>query len=771
MRKTFYIARNELYALFYSPIAWILMLVFLVMSSAEFFGLYGYLVAAHERGGLELLNFQNLTRTMLQWPMLQVIRSLYIFFPLITMGLMSRETSSGTIKLLYSSPLHIRELIFGKYLAILTFALCLIALLALTLLVLLSAIPHADYGLLTGSLSGMFLVLATYSAIGLFISSLTSYQIVAAIITLGVFALLGSIGGIWQEYDVIRYITAYINIGGKSHNALRGLLNLRDITYFLIVIAIFLSFSILRIKSATESIPAIRKGMRYLLVLALAAMLGYITSQPEVNVYADTTQNDINTITPPTQRMLAKLNEGPLEVTVYANLFTGFMRFSPAAQLAVITQNWEPYIRFKPDIKVNFAYYYALDTAAYQYKVNPGKSLQEIAAREAKTYGMGLDAFLDSATVSKQVDIREEEFRCFFVLKYKEKTSILRTFDDMEFWPQEDETAAALSRLIDTPPRILFLSDELERSPFGFRPRDYRGLTSLRGNRYALINQGYDFDTLSLKRSPAVPKDISALVIADPRTAIPAESLQKIGEYIDRGGNVLITAEPDRKAVVTPLLARLGLSMRDGMLVQPGDKTANNIIFAYMSDTAQRLSPQLYKQLDNDHKYMGDSIFAVSCQGAGVLEYQARDGFRVDPLLRTRRQDGWNRLDPVSDDELLLRLEKRPNDETGDFLTAVRLTRQQGGRQQRIFVMSDADCLLTLFIPGPRSYNYVFGFWCFSQFAYGQFPANTMRPDSPDRTFTIVVDDIDNRKTLLYWIIPGVIALFSALLLIRRKRK
>ncbi len=184
----------------------------------------------------------------------KIIYDLYIFFPLITMGLISREISSGTIKLLYSSPIKTSEIILGKYLAMIYFSLCLVILFMFTLFALAWSVSNADYVQLMATSLGVFILLCTYSAIGLFISSLTSYQVVAAIVTLGIFALFSNIGGLWQDIDIVRDITYYMNVPSKSYNLIRGLFNLRDFTYFLIIIISFLLFTIIRIKSATESI-------------------------------------------------------------------------------------------------------------------------------------------------------------------------------------------------------------------------------------------------------------------------------------------------------------------------------------------------------------------------------------------------------------------------------------------------------------------------------------------------------------------------------------
>ena len=774
MKRILYVAKNELYSLFYSPIAWILMIFFMILTSSDYIASLDAYTGIYERGGPALMALQNLTAKLLSSGnglFGSVIRNLYLFFPLITMGLISREVNNGTIKLLYSSPVRIREIVLGKYLAILCFTLCLLFLVCLTVISFAFSVENPDYGNILASLFGLFLVLATYAAIGLFISSVTSYQIVAAIITFGVFAFLSKVGELWQDIDILRNITYYLNIGGKAGRFLVGLMNLRDFTYFLILIVSFLSFTIIKIKSDTESVSGFRKAMRYISVIAVAFVVGYITNKPQVNMYYDATREKIFTVHPNTQGLLKNM-DGKLEIVLYGNLLAHYYPVRPAAQLSIMAM-WERYIRFKPDIDIDFKYYYNLDTSNYRFKNKPGRTLKQIAEEEARTYRTSLDRFMSPEEASKFADVVAEENRCFFVLKYNGKETILRTFDDPAFWPGESEVAAALSRLAAANmPKIGFLSDEIERGPFSDRLRDYRVIANQLGNRYSLVNQGFDFVNVSLKNNE-IPTALTALVIADPRTPFPAESLEKINRYIDEGGNLLIAGEPDRKEVIKPLFNKLGLTFRDGMLIQPTEKYSSDVVFSYMTDTAKNFSPQFKRLMDTDTKYRGDSLHRVALAGASAIEYTEQSGFHIDPLLITDKDLSWNRTAPVSNDSLQLNLTRTAGDESGSFVTAVRMNRKVNGKDQRIIVSGDADYLATPQLSGskPARYNYLYGTWSFSYFTEGKFPANVYSDESIDNKFKITVDSIPTFKLIFYWIIPAIIGLICSIIIIRRKRK
>ena len=93
------------------------------------------------------------------------------------MGLMSRELSSGSIKLLYSSPVTNKQIVLGKYLAMMLYGLLLMAILSIFVIYSAFAIKSFDFICVLAGLLGLYLLTCAYSAIGLFMSSLTSYQV------------------------------------------------------------------------------------------------------------------------------------------------------------------------------------------------------------------------------------------------------------------------------------------------------------------------------------------------------------------------------------------------------------------------------------------------------------------------------------------------------------------------------------------------------------------------------------------------------------------
>lgn len=133
----------------------------------------------------------------------QMLNYLYLYIPLLTMGLMSRELSSGSIKLLYSSPVSNLQIVLGKYLSVVVYGLILVCILLLPLFFTIFTIKDPDIPLMFTALLGVFLTICAYGAIGLFMSTITKYQVVAAIGTLAILAVLNFIGGVGQDIDFV----------------------------------------------------------------------------------------------------------------------------------------------------------------------------------------------------------------------------------------------------------------------------------------------------------------------------------------------------------------------------------------------------------------------------------------------------------------------------------------------------------------------------------------------------------------------------------------
>lgn len=172
MNRAFVIARRELSSYFYSPIAYVAMALFLAATGVTFFN-----------------DFQPgqpaAMRSIFDW----MIFFLVVIMPILSMGLLAQEWASGTMETLMTSPVDEGDVVIGKFFGSLGL---LIVLLIPTLVyvVMLSIYGHPDIGPIFTGYLGIILVGALFISIGLFCSSLTRSQIVAAVSTAAILALI-----------------------------------------------------------------------------------------------------------------------------------------------------------------------------------------------------------------------------------------------------------------------------------------------------------------------------------------------------------------------------------------------------------------------------------------------------------------------------------------------------------------------------------------------------------------------------------------------------
>ncbi|MER2526657.1 MAG: ABC transporter permease [Candidatus Competibacter denitrificans] len=239
------IASRELRRLWLSPVAWTLLAVaqglcawlFLLLID-DFRNLQGRLVGLENPPGVTDLVAAPLFRVAV-WCFLMLT-------PLLTMNLISEERRSRTLDLLLSSPVSVTAIVLGKYLGVLVFLLGATALIALMPLALGTGTTLDVGKLLTGWL-GLALLVAGFAAAGLYISTLTSQPMVAAVATLGLLLFLCVIDLRTVGGEAAGSLLGYLSLLGHHDALLRGLFDSADVVYYLLFSVTFLGLAIQRL--------------------------------------------------------------------------------------------------------------------------------------------------------------------------------------------------------------------------------------------------------------------------------------------------------------------------------------------------------------------------------------------------------------------------------------------------------------------------------------------------------------------------------------------
>lgn len=246
MKGTLVVFRKEIYSIFASPIFYAASFIFFVVAGYFFYSntLYFSILSFQATRDPFLSEKLNLT-SMVVTPFFGDLSTiLLLMLPLITMRLYSEERKTGTIELLFTYPLSDVGTLLGKYLATL---LVLVIMVAGTLpyMGLLESFASLDWGVVFSGYLGVFLLGAGFIALGIFTSSLTENQIVAAVLSFG--ALLLFWGLVWaRSYlgPVAGHAVELISIVTHLEPFTKGLVNTKDIVYYVVFVFFWLFMTV-----------------------------------------------------------------------------------------------------------------------------------------------------------------------------------------------------------------------------------------------------------------------------------------------------------------------------------------------------------------------------------------------------------------------------------------------------------------------------------------------------------------------------------------------
>ena len=671
--------------LFYSPMAWILLLCFIVQSGIYFCGKYDYFLMNMQRYGgvvnasswvfVSQASIGSAGRGL--W--LQMSDMLNLYIPLLTMGIVGREFTSGSIKLLYSSPVKNSQIILGKFAALVVFALVLTGTLLIYVIYAWVTIDHFELGWILTAWLGMFLLACAYMAVGLFISSLTSYQLMAAIGTFIVLAGLDVIGGVGQHYAWVRDVTSWLSIRSRTAGFMGGLICSEDLIYFVVICAMFVAFAIIRLNAVRRRQRFVVTAGKNVVVVAIVCGLALITSQPMFKKYHDATSMERNTLHPKSQEVVAQL-DGALSMTCYVNVVDPYYISDFTYPGFVLKQRglFEKYTRFKPETKLEVVYYYAeiaREKALGNYKE---KSAEERAREACKKCGLDFSKLKTKEEIDRQVDLSEEDYYTIWQIERGNgQKGWLRSYlTGVSRFPKEAEITVALKRLVEPMEVMAFATGHGERSIMDNGPQGYGQIGNNKKAQTSLWNHGFDVMEVSLGQP--VPEEVSVLTIADPRRVFTEEEKENLNHYLARGGNLLFLAEPAFRGVVNPWLTEvLGVEITP-LLV--GNR---------------RVNPQLLDCRPTPTAV--DSMYRISrvCMPeCGGVEFVAERGFRSFPIVTCDTTlEAWTELETTDFVDDTVRFNPAVGEVKKHFATMVGLERQVGAKRQRIIVAGDADCL------------------------------------------------------------------------------
>lgn len=410
--------RKELRSYFLSPVAVIFLGIFLLVTLFVFFTSSRFFAR----------NIADV-RPLFEWLPVMLI----VLVAAITMRAWSEEEKIGTLEILMTLPLRTRDLVLGKFLAGMVLVVLALAL-TLPLAAMVSLMGDVDWGPVVGGYLGALLLAAAYMAIGLCVSSRTDNQIVSLMVTgivCGAFFLIGSDTVAGFAGDRGGEVLRLIGSGSRFASIERGVVDLRDLAYYVALAAFFLALNVhfldmKRLDTGTVSgLQRARARWATVALLALNAAALNVWLTPVTSARMDLTEGGDYSITDSTERVLARLNE-PLLISGYFSERTHPLLAPLVPQLRDLLAEYE--IRGGGHVDVEF--------------VNPGED-EELEAELQQAY--------DIRTIPFRFFGRHEEsvVNSFFhiLMRYGDKYEVLAFEDIVEIDADEQDIDVRLRNL------------------------------------------------------------------------------------------------------------------------------------------------------------------------------------------------------------------------------------------------------------------------------------------------------------------------------------
>ncbi|MDH5544256.1 MAG: ABC transporter permease subunit [Gammaproteobacteria bacterium] len=241
----FTIAAREFRCLFQTPLAWAILAVCEFIVAYLFLGQVELFLQLQSQMSA-LQNSPGVTEFIAVPTFANAAVIILLIIPLLTMRLVSEERRNQTLPLLFSAPVSMLEIVLGKFLGVMGFLAVLVLLILLLPLSLLLG-SGLDFGRLWGALFGLVLMISSFSALGLYLSTLCQQPSLAAVLSFGALVLLWIVELAGNFFEQGRLLFEYLSLLQHYQMMLQGIFRSSDLVYYCLFTALFLLLSYRRL--------------------------------------------------------------------------------------------------------------------------------------------------------------------------------------------------------------------------------------------------------------------------------------------------------------------------------------------------------------------------------------------------------------------------------------------------------------------------------------------------------------------------------------------
>ncbi len=481
-----------------------------------------------------------------------VLFVLLIMTPILTMRILAEEQRQKTDQLLLTSPVSVVKIVLGKYLAVIAIF-CVPVIVSCLFPLILTPFGKVDYAGSYLAVAGYFLFGAACIAVGVFISSITESQVIAAVISFIVlfltFLMKGIVSILTSSGDnPAKYLNAF-DFLGRLDNFMTGVFDVKEAVYFITVIVLMLFLTYQSIMKRRYSISkntlslSVYSNLVIVIAIAISIAVNLLVGQiPGVYSQFDLTSNRMFTLTKDSKDFITALDK---DITIYV---LGTKEQLENYDYKEVTNTLTQYSELSDHVKV----------------VYKDPTLDPTFAQQFTS---------DNVTIGSLIVVAGEHSKVISTSSLYESDIDYQTYQQTRTaYDGEGQITSAISYVTsDDLPKLYVITGHNEASLSDF--------TRLKS---AIDKQNIETEELQLIGADAIPDDASAVMILSPKGDYSKDDAEKISNYLKKGGKLIITLNytSEETPNIDSVLKAYGVNHENGIVFEADqNKMVQNPIY------------------------------------------------------------------------------------------------------------------------------------------------------------------------------------------------
>lgn len=562
-----------------------------------------------------------------------------IGIPILTMRILAEERHQKTDQLILTAPVSVSSIVLGKFLALATIFAIPVGIISIYPLIL-NLFGTIAFGETYVAVLGFFLYGLACIAIGVFVSSLTESQVIAAVVTFGVlflgYVMAGICNMISSTGNFLTKILSAFDMVSRFDTFFNGSLEMTSVVYFISIVLLFLILTVQSIQKRRYQISGRTFSMStysvavVIISAAAVVLLNMLAGEVPLRFTSfDVTSNRLYSLTDETKKIITSLDED-IQLYVLAN---------EKQADATVDATLKKYADLSSHVKVSYVDP-AVNPKFFTKYTDSDLSFNSIIAESGKRYKV-----IDYSNIYQTQ------------LDYSTYSSVVTGYDG------EGQLTSAIAYVTSDDMPKMYLLEGHGEAAFD------ASFTA------AIEKENIEYETINLMDYDAVPENASCVISYAPSSDFSDDDTEKMLNYMENGGNVFLIAGYTENEMTNfrKLLAFYGVEATNGYVLE-GDRNC------YYQNPYFLLPQIVYDEITESAYNSGNYVFVPGALGLTVKE---SDEVTTTTLLITS-DDSYARNDVESS----AGYEKQADDQDGPFAVGVKCEKTVGDTSSNAIIYS-----------------------------------------------------------------------------------